>query len=90
MIQVDVPIISEGKRVATHTIAVIGGTGPQGRGLAYRWARHDHTVVVGSRSADRAEATAAEVLSRVPGAAVSGASNHDAAASAEVVVLAVP
>ena len=90
MIQVDVPIISEGKRVATHTIAVIGGTGPQGRGLAYRWARHGHTVVVGSRSADRAEATAAEVLSRVPGAAVSGASNHDAAASAEVVVLAVP
>ena len=39
--------------MSTHRIAVIGGTGPQGRGLAYRWARHGHTVVLGSRAAGR-------------------------------------
>jgi NADPH-dependent F420 reductase len=76
--------------VTTYDIGVLGGTGPLGRGLAYRWARHGHRVVLGSRSADRASATAAEIAERVPGAAVSGATNDDAAAGADVVVLAVP
>jgi NADPH-dependent F420 reductase len=74
----------------TYDIAVIGGTGPQGKGLAYRFARHGHRVVLGSRAADRAEATAAEIAERLPEAEVSGAANPDAAAGAEVVVLAVP
>ena len=76
--------------VTTYDIAVLGGTGPQGRGLGYRWARHGHRVVLGSRSAERAEATAAEITARLPDAQVSGAGNADAAAGAEVVVLAVP
>ena len=38
-----------------HTIAVVGGTGPQGKGLAYRFAKHGHDVVIGSRSAERAD-----------------------------------
>jgi NADPH-dependent F420 reductase len=76
--------------VSSYTIAVIGGTGPQGKGLAYRWARHGHKVVIGSRSADRAAATAEEIRDRVPEADVSGAANADAVGSAEVVVLAVP
>ena len=76
--------------MSQHSIAVIGGTGPQGKGLAYRWARHGHTVVIGSRAADRAEATADEIRARVPDATVSGAANADAAAGADVVVLAVP
>ena len=76
--------------MAGYTIAVIGGTGPQGKGLAYRWARHGHSVVVGSRAADRASATAEEIRARVPDGSVSGAANADAAASADVVVLAVP
>jgi NADPH-dependent F420 reductase len=76
--------------VTTYTIAVIGGTGPQGRGLAYRWARHGHTVVLGSRAADRAEATAAEIRERLPEASVRGAANADALEGADVVVLAVP
>ena len=76
--------------MTSYRIAVIGGTGPQGKGLAFRWARHGHTVVLGSRSADRAEAAAAEIRERVPDADVSGAGNADAAAGAEVVVLAVP
>jgi 8-hydroxy-5-deazaflavin:NADPH oxidoreductase len=82
--------VAKERRVTSYTIAVIGGTGPQGRGLAYRWARHGHSVVVGSRAKDRASATAEEILARVPGGSVSGAANADAAASAEVVVLAVP
>jgi 8-hydroxy-5-deazaflavin:NADPH oxidoreductase len=76
--------------LVNHTIAVIGGTGPQGRGLAYRWAKHGHRVLIGSRSAERAAATAEEILGRLPDAEVSGAANADAAASADVVVLAVP
>jgi 8-hydroxy-5-deazaflavin:NADPH oxidoreductase len=76
--------------VTTYDIAVLGGTGPQGRGLGYRWARHGHRVVLGSRSAERAEETAAEITARLPEAQVSGAGNADAAAGAEVVVLAVP
>ncbi len=76
--------------MTTYKIAVIGGTGPQGKGLAYRWAKHGHTVVLGSRSADRANAAAGEIQERLPEAAVSGAANADAAAAADVVVLAVP
>lgn len=76
--------------MSSYTIAVIGGTGPQGRGLAYRWARHGYPVVIGSRAADRASATAEEIRARVPDGSVTGASNGDAAGSADVVVLAVP
>jgi 8-hydroxy-5-deazaflavin:NADPH oxidoreductase len=76
--------------VTTYDIAVVGGTGPQGKGLAYRWARHGHRVVLGSRSADRAQATAHEIADRVPDARVSGTTNAEAAAGADVVVLAVP
>ena len=76
--------------MSTHRIAVIGGTGPQGKGLGYRWARHGHTVVLGSRAAERADAAAAEIRERVPEADVSGATNLDALAGADVAVLAVP
>jgi NADPH-dependent F420 reductase len=74
----------------THDIAVIGGTGPQGKGLAYRFARHGHRVVLGSRAADRAEAAAEEIAARLPDADVTGTANADAAVGADVVVLAVP
>lgn len=76
--------------MTTYDIAVIGGTGPQGKGLAYRWAKHGHRVTIGSRAADRAEETAAEIRERVPGVEVSGQENATAAAGADVVVLAVP
>lgn len=76
--------------MTSYTIAVIGGTGPQGKGLAYRWAKHGHALVLGSRSAERAEAAAAEIRERLPEAAVRGASNADALADADVAVLAVP
>jgi len=76
--------------MTSYAVGVVGGTGPQGKGLAYRFARHGHRVVLGSRAAEKAVAAAAEIADRgVPGE-VSGAANADAVAGAEVVVLAVP
>jgi 8-hydroxy-5-deazaflavin:NADPH oxidoreductase len=72
------------------SIAVVGGTGPQGKGLAYRFARHGHRVVVGSRTSEKAAATAAEINGRLAVGHVTGAVNADACAGAGVVVLAVP
>lgn len=66
-------------------IGILGGTGPQGRGLAKRFAQSGLDVVIGSRSAERAEAVGAEL-----GAGVRGSSNEDCARSADVVVVAVP
>ncbi|WP_134738279.1 NADPH-dependent F420 reductase [Nocardioides sp. 503] len=80
--------------MTTFRIAVIGGTGPQGRGLGYRFARHGHTVVLGSRAAEKAVPVAEEVTARLAGVegagAVTGAANADACADADVVLLAVP
>ena len=67
------------------TIGILGGTGDQGRGLAYRWAVAGHDIVIGSRDAARAQAAAAEI-----GFGVRGAANLEAAALAEIVVVAVP
>lgn len=74
------------------TIAVIGGTGKEGKGLALRWARAGHAVIIGSREATRAEA-AASTLNGLPGSdapAVRGLGNAAAAHAAEVVVVSVP
>jgi len=68
-----------------RVIGILGGTGPQGRGLAKRFAASGLAVVLGSRSADRA-ATAAVGL----GAGVRGTSNEECVAAADVVVVAVP
>ncbi|PVG80812.1 NADPH-dependent F420 reductase [Nocardioides gansuensis] len=73
----------------THTIAVLGGTGPQGRGLARRFAQAGLHVVLGSRSAERAEKAAAE-LADVTGGHVEGAANADAAAAGDLVLVVVP
>ena len=75
--------------LAGKTVAVLGGTGPQGRGLARRFAAAGVPVVIGSRSADRAADTAAD-LAEATGADVSGADNAGAAAAGDVVVVAVP
>ena len=75
--------------LAGTTIAVLGGTGPQGRGLARRFAAAGLPVVIGSRSADRAE-EAAGALRESVGGDVSGADNAGAAAAGDIVVVAVP
>jgi hypothetical protein len=71
------------------TVAVLGGTGPQGRGLVRRWAAAGVPVVVGSRAPERAAETASE-LAEATGGDVRGLSNEEAAGIADVVVVAVP
>lgn len=80
--------------MTTYRVAVIGGTGPQGKGLGYRFAKGGHSVVLGSRTAEKGEKVAAEVAERLSGAQgageVTGAANADAVAQCDVVLLAVP
>lgn len=71
-------------------IAVVGGTGPQGRGLAYRFAVAGHRVVLGSRSSERATEKAEEINAKLGSFGVSGADNASAVAGASVVLLAAP
>jgi NADPH-dependent F420 reductase len=75
---------------SSEPIPIIGGTGALGAGLAVRWARAGAAVVLGSRAAERAEEAAAKVRAAVPGAAVTGLENEEAAKQAEVVFLTVP
>lgn len=74
------------------TIAVIGGTGEEGSGLAVRWAAAGYPVIIGSRSAEKADAAAAEFSVDLPAgsASIAGAANAAAAAQADVIVLSVP
>lgn len=72
------------------TLAILGGTGKEGAGLALRWARHGYRIIIGSRSAQRAQSRAAEMLAETPGAALHGLGNVEAAAAADIVVLSVP
>ena len=78
----------------SRTIALIGGTGPEGRGLALRFALAGRDVVIGSRNAERGESIAAELRESLAGrdglGTLSGAANADAVAEAEIVVVTVP
>ena len=73
-----------------RSIAIIGGTGALGSGLARRWARAGFDVVIGSRTAPKAEAAATELLNATPAASVRGTDNLAAAQAADVAVLTVP
>ena len=68
-------------------IAIVGGTGAEGTGLAVRWARAGYRVVIGSRSAERAMASAEALAEH---GTVEGAANADAADRADIVVVTVP
>jgi 8-hydroxy-5-deazaflavin:NADPH oxidoreductase len=70
-------------------IAIVGGTGKEGRGMAARWVRAGHEVWIGSRDGARAAAAATE-LSQLAGHAIAGSDNASAVQQAELVVLAVP
>ena len=77
--------MSDDVDVSKKTIAILGGTGPQGRGLARRFAAAGLSVVLGSRTQERAEAAAAELPGNVTGRA-----NPDAAAAGDIVLVVVP
>jgi hypothetical protein len=71
-------------------IAILGGTGDQGLGLAFRFAKAGRPVVIGSRKVERAVSAAREVAAAVPGATVSGYANEAASKRAAIVILSVP
>ncbi|MBI3737453.1 MAG: NAD(P)-binding domain-containing protein, partial [Chloroflexi bacterium] len=72
------------------TIALIGGTGKQGTALAARFAKAGVRVLIGSRDAARAENAAREINARLSVTNIGGYSNRDAAARAEIILLALP
>ena len=75
----------------TRPIAVLGGTGPEGFGLALRWARAGETVIIGSRDAQRAQDAAAKIKGKVGAQAqISGAENTAACAQSDLLDLTIP
>jgi 8-hydroxy-5-deazaflavin:NADPH oxidoreductase len=75
----------------TRPIAVLGGTGPEGFGLALRWAQAGETVIIGSRDAQRAQDAAEKIKQKVGASAkVSGSENSTACAAADLLVLTIP
>src|ERR1700690_50039 len=73
------------------SIAVLGGTGKEGKGLAYRWAKAGYHVFIGSRTEDRAKAAAQDLWKMLEGdVLIEGLSNQEAAQKADIVVLTVP
>ncbi|MEZ0396171.1 MAG: NADPH-dependent F420 reductase [Anaerolineales bacterium] len=73
------------------TLAILGGTGKEGKGLAYRWAKAGYRVLIGSRTPDKAQAAALELIARLGDKAfIEGTSNEKAAQAADIVVLTVP
>jgi 8-hydroxy-5-deazaflavin:NADPH oxidoreductase len=71
-------------------IAILGGTGKEGAGLGARWALAGHSIIIGSRDAERARGKAAELRERTQKLTIIGHSNLEAAALGDVVVLALP
>ncbi len=72
------------------TIGFIGGTGEEGMGLAYRFAKAGHACVIGSRNIEKAQGTVAELLEKDAALAITAATNADAAAAGEIVVVTTP
>jgi hypothetical protein len=72
------------------TLGLIGGTGKEGKGLAFRWARAGYNVIIGSRTTERAVAVAQELNGRLGEEAVRGMLNPEAASACDIAVLTVP
>src|SRR5256886_9323496 len=73
-----------------RSIAILGGTGKEGAGLARRWALAGHSIIIGSRDRERAKAKAAELREITRKMPIMGESNAEAAKLGTVVVLALP
>jgi len=72
------------------TLAVLGGTGKEGKALAYRWAKAGYNVIIGSRSQEKAKAAAQELNARLGSGQVRGMLNPEAASACDIAVLTVP
>src|SRR5687768_562933 len=75
--------------VSGHVVGILGGTGDQGRGLAIRLAQAGQRVLIGSRNAERAEASAKEIAA-IAGGDVRGAENASVARDSDLIIIAVP
>jgi NADPH-dependent F420 reductase len=79
------------KETLMLTIAVLGGTGKEGKGLAYRWAKAGYRILIGSRYSEKAVTVASEIMELLEGASsVVGTTNQEAATQADIAVLTVP
>ena len=76
--------------MSTQTIGFVGGTGPEGRGLALRFALAGRGVLIGSRQRERATEAVAKIAGKAPEGSVTGALNDEVAAASDVVFIAVP
>lgn len=75
----------------TYTLGIIGGTGREGRGLGYRWAKAGHRILIGSRSAQKASAAVAELVEMLGGMGeVQGMTNDQVVQQCDIAVLTVP
>jgi len=76
---------------SSRPIAILGGTGPAGTGIALRWARAGETIILGSRNAQRAQDAASKIKEKAgPQAQISGMENAAACAAADILMLTVP
>jgi NADPH-dependent F420 reductase len=75
---------------ALPTLAILGGTGALGTGLAMRWADAGYPIVIGSRSREKAQAAASTIAARGGAASVTGDDNAGAARTGDIAVIAVP
>jgi NADPH-dependent F420 reductase len=74
-----------------HTIGIIGGTGKEGKGLAFSWAKAGYSILIGSRNEEKADAAAQEIRDRLGGKGiVRGCLNSEAAQQADLIVVTVP
>ena len=74
-----------------YTIGIIGGTGREGKGLAYRWAKAGHHIIIGSRSEQKAQAAVAELAGKLPeGVTIEGCLNQEAVERADITAITVP
>ena len=76
--------------MAGETIAILGGTGDLGTGLAIRWAKAGHAIIIGSRTQEKAEAAVADLKKISPSTPARAMVNPQAAAAGDIVVLTVP
>jgi 8-hydroxy-5-deazaflavin:NADPH oxidoreductase len=83
--------VSDTQNLEVKIVGIVGGTGKEGKGLAYRWAKAGYEILIGSRQVEKAQAAAEEVLSMLTGVEkIFGAANEDIAERADLVVITVP
>ena len=82
----------ENEEKKKFTIGIIGGTGKEGKGLAYRWVKAGHKVLIGSRQREKALKAVETVSGTLGGQTdlLQGMENHDAVAASEIAVITVP